>query len=157
MLNASQLQALKTHMLTIPELQAAIAAGDDMALAAYYNAEKTPAFVVWRTRIMPAEYVQAITWTEVDTLTVGKARIWEWLTSNQSQAINAALLNVRQGISDAFASAATTRTALTALAKRNATVLETLFATGTGTTATPATLVIEGAINYAEISHARSM
>ena len=104
------------------------------------NLPASPAFWVWRT-VQAYEYKASggIVWTEVDALTVGKARIFEWLTGNLTMPINAADANVRGGITDAFAAGTTTRTQLTALGREQATIAEKLFATGTGTTASPAT------------------
>jgi hypothetical protein len=109
-------------------------------VATAYNLPAALAFWVWRT-INPSEYKGAggIVWTEVDALTAGKARIFEWLTGNLTLPINASDANVRGGITDAFAAGTTTRTNITALGREQATRAEKLFATGTGTTASPAT------------------
>jgi hypothetical protein len=122
---------------------------NDVLLAELYNAATT--FVVWRTNLSPAEYREAIVWTEVDALTVGKARIWEWVTQQMTAPIDASKVNVRQGLMDCWASNTTTRTQLTAAAKRAASKAEKLFATGTGTTATPGTLGWEGTLSYTDI------
>ena len=111
---------------------------NDVLLAALYNTAS--AFIVWRTDLSPEEYREAIVWTEVDALTIGKARIWDWITQNMTAPINASSVNVRQGLMDCWASNTTTRTQLVVAGKRAATKAEKLFATGTGTTAAPGTL-----------------
>jgi hypothetical protein len=66
--------------------------------------------------------------------------------------INPSITNIRQGIQDIFTGAqlATTRQALVALAKRQATRAEHLLSTGTGTTANPALVTSEGTVSEAE-------
>jgi hypothetical protein len=126
------------------------------AMANWLNELTSPAWIVWRTNVPPAEYRDAITWTEVDALTAGKARIWEWITQNMTAALNAGSANVRTGLADCWASNTTTRTNLLAIAKRTATKAEKLFSTGTGTTATPATLGWEGMLSPDDIVRAIS-
>jgi hypothetical protein len=127
------------------------------AMAAWLNQLTSPAWIVWRTNVEPAEYRDAITWTEVDALTTGsKFRIWEWLTMSMTAPIDFSRLNVRQGLQDCWASNTTTRTNLLAIAKRTATKAEKLFSTGTGTTATPATLGWEGMLSADDIVRAIS-
>ena len=150
MLTDAQKVTIKADILANADTLAAYNNGNLDALEKLYNAEAAPAFVVWKTGVTPAEYRDAIVWTEVDALTVGKARIWEWITQNMTAPINAASVNVRQGLLDCWASNTTTRTQLTAAAKRNASRIEKLFATGTGSTASPATMVVEGPITYYE-------
>jgi hypothetical protein len=152
MLTDAQKVILKADILANADTLAAYNIGNLDALEKLYNAEAAPAFVVWRTNIPVEDYREAIVWTEVDNaaMTVGKARIWEWLTANMTLPINAAKTNVRQGLMDCWPSNTTTRTQLTAVAKRNASRIEKLFATGTGSTASPATMVVEGPITYHE-------
>jgi hypothetical protein len=88
---------------------------------------------------------------------VGKARIWDWL--GRLGTINAAKVNVRAGIDAAWVGNAAdlaVRAAVYVHCKRSATVLEKLFATGTGTDAVPATMVIEGSIGYQQVDEARA-
>ena len=134
---------------TDPAVVAALAIRNDVLLAELYNAAST--YIVWRTAVTPDQYREAIVWTEVDALTAGKARIWEWITQSMTAPLNAASANVRQGLMDCWASNTTTRTQLTAVAKRAATKAEKLFATGTGTTATPGVLGWEGTLSYTDI------
>ena len=148
MLTEAQRTTLKADILANQDTADKYAIGDLSSLANLYNADAAPSFVVWRTSIPPADYRDAIVWTEVDALTAGKARIWEWITQSMTGNLNAASANVRQGLLDCWASNTTTRTQLTAAAKRNASRIEKLFSTGTGSTASPATMVVEGPIGY---------
>jgi hypothetical protein len=133
-----------------PTVIAALALRNDVALAEWCNSAST--FVVWRPEVPVADYRDAITWTEVDALTTGKARIWEWLTARMTLPINAASAAVRQGIADAFGAGTATRAALLAVSKRFASQVESLFATGTGTDATPGALIYVGPVSLTEVS-----
>ena len=152
-LTSGQLQTLKTLVQADPIATALANAADDVGLAAWLNTGDAT-YTVWRTDLTIDECNAVIVWTEVDGLTAGKARIWEWMKS--LAVLNASRANIRQGILDAFASATATRTALTALAKRLASRAEKALASGTGTNASPATLTWEGQITYADASLIRS-
>jgi len=124
-------------------------------VAAAYNLPAQPDFWVWKTSVSPDAYtgLNSIVWTEVDQLSVGKARIFEWMTGGLTRPINAADPNVQKGIADAFGAQSVTRTNLATIAKRQATRAEKLYATGPGdgSQATPATLTFEGALGIADI------
>ena len=137
---------------TDPDVVAALAIRNDTELTRLYNLPST--FIVWRTDLQPAEYREAVVWTEVDALTVGKARIWEWITQQMTVPIDASKANVRTGIADCWATNTTSRANLLAAAKRAATKAEKLFATGTGTTATPGTMGWEGQITTEDVGRA---
>ena len=82
-------------------------------------------------------------WVLVDNLSVGKARIWEWLFNNESRSINAGKSNVRAGIDECWKGTAAMlaqRDVIYTHLKRNATLFEKAFATGSGTTNSPSTL-----------------
>ena len=127
---------------------------DEQVIANHYNAAGT--FIVWRTIVLLAD-IQAdagFDWTRVDNLTVGKARIWDGITRTGS--FNPSLSNFRAGISAAWTGVAAdtaVQNAILAQCKRASRVLEALFATGTGTTAVPGLLVVEGAINAQEVAN----
>lgn len=148
----SQLTALKADIQA--NFSAQWAAGQVNLIAESYNANAVPDFIVWKTSLDAPAYRAAITWTEVDALTVSKARIFEWLTGNLSLPINPSDSNVRQGIADCFGAGTTTRSALLAASKRKASRVEKLFATGTGSDATPGTLVFEGRISGSDVIEA---
>jgi hypothetical protein len=154
MLTTAQLTTLKAAILaetdaTFVDYRSQGATG---AMANWLNQITNPAWIVWRTDVSPNEYRDAITWTEVDALTTGsKYRIWEWLTMSMTAPIDFSRLNVRQGLQDCWASNTTTRASLLVVAKRTATRAEKLFSTGTGTTATPATLGFEGSLSPDDI------
>src|SRR5262245_24937125 len=50
-------------------------------VAKWYNLVAVPAFQVYRTSVPMSEIMlNGFDWTRVDNLSVGKARIWEWMT-----------------------------------------------------------------------------
>jgi hypothetical protein len=124
------------------------------AMADFYSAAH-PTFIVWRTSVTQDEIMQnGFDWTRVDNLANGPARIWEWMFNNQVRAINPSKLNVRDGIEAVWKGTAAdlaVRAAVYVHCKRNATKGEALFATGTGTTASPGALTFEGYISNGDI------
>ena len=154
-----QQATLKAYIETVPEWAAMPKTSD----TSYFIAEELkkdadPAFVVWKTSVNPDEIMKnGMDWTRVDNLTVGKARIWDWLT--RLSAFNPSKMNVRAGIDAAWVGTAAdlaVRASVYTHCKRNANRLEKLFATGTGTDADPGTMVVEGTLSYQEIDNARS-
>ena len=127
----------------------------------YYNAEKSPAVVVWKTLVGQDEIMQnGFDWVQVDNLTVGKARIWDWLFSNQQRAINPSKPNVRAGIAECWKGTAAllaVQAVVLGHCKRNASRIEALFATGTGTTVSPADLVFVGPLEEQDVTRAMSL
>lgn len=150
----AQLVALKADINGNPTLTALLAAGEIGQVVTHYNAPASPMFYVWRSSIPVEEYRDALVWTEVDGLTAGKARIWDWITGAMTLPINASKVAVRQGLSDAWASNTTTRPQLLAIAYRACNNVEKLFATGTGSEASPATMGYEGTISQADVEYA---
>jgi hypothetical protein len=73
--------------------------------------------------------------------------------------INASIASNRQFFDDIFSGAggANTRAALLIIWKRLASRVEKLYATGTGSDVSPATLVFEGTINHQDVQMARSL
>lgn len=122
-----------------PAIIAAHAARNDTELARLLNLPKTPTFYIWRSLVPQDEIMlNGFSWTEVDNLTVGKARIWEWLFDNERRAINATKPNVIAGIVECWSGTAgklAVRAAVLGHCQRAATVAERYFSTGAGTAA----------------------
>ena len=131
---------------------------DDQALADLYNADAVPGFVVWKTKTTQDEIMlNGFDWTRVDNLSVGKARVWEWLFDNASKSINPSKPNIRAGIDQTWVGTAAdlaVRSAVYAHCKRTATRAERLLATGSGVDATPGFLVYEGKLTAQQVSDA---
>jgi hypothetical protein len=150
-MNNEQLLILKAGILAETALAADIAAGNHSIILDYMNADST--FVVWKTKVLAQQIMEdAFIWTDVDQLTVGKSRIWDWLTRFGN--FNAAKATVRQGLADCFGAASAMATAIIPHLKRFATRAEKLYATGTGTTAAPGLLVFEGKIQMYDVVQA---
>ena len=94
-------------------------------------------------------------WTRVDNLSVGKARIWDQMFSVGN--INAANANIRAGIDATWVGTAAdlaVRVAVYAQCKRFASKFEKLYATGTGSDASPAVMTVEGSVDSSTIGEA---
>jgi len=153
-LTDAQMTTLANHIRanTDPLVITALADRNDTELARLYNLDSS--IYVWRTVIKPSEYKRSIVWTEVDTLNTGKARIWEWVSSMQSDDLDASDPNIRAGISEAFGAGTTTRANLLSIAKRLSSLYESVFAVGTGTEADPGKTVLEGPVTIQIIGKA---
>jgi hypothetical protein len=159
MLTTAQLQTLKAAIEADPVLNA-LPNNTDSAfeIAAQFNTEASPTFVVWDTRVSVDEIMRnGMDWARVDNLTVGKARIWDWL--GRLGTFDASKANVRAGIDAAWAGTAAdlaVRAAIYVHCKRNATRVEKVLATGTGSDASPATMTFEGSLSYQDAFNARN-
>lgn len=155
-----QLATLKAAILADPQLASKPMNSDGAYdIAKLLEAPSSPPVIVWRTAVQQDEIMQnGFDWVQVDNLTVGKARIWEWMFSNESRSMNPSKLNVRAGIDEAWKGTAAmlaVRAAVYVHCKRTANRGEAIFATGLGTDASPSTLSIEGSISWPDIEAAR--
>ncbi|HWS73672.1 MAG TPA: hypothetical protein VN324_00890, partial [Quisquiliibacterium sp.] len=102
-LTTEQLATLRAGVFADPTAAALLAAGNWQEVQAWLNAASSPAYTVWRTSVSQDEIMQnGFDWVRVDNLSVGKARIWEWLFDNQSATINPSKANVRAGIDETW-------------------------------------------------------
>jgi hypothetical protein len=157
MLTPAQMATVKADILATPELNAFPNTADGaFAIAALYNQLASPAFVVWRSNVSTPDIRAALIWSEYDGLTISKQNAFGFLCSNGT--VNAALTNVRAGISSIFGGAQQSGNlaAMLAIAKRDATRIETLLASGAGTSGTPATMGFEGVVSYQDVQSARN-
>lgn len=146
-------------------LQAFVDAVDDQSIAEWYNTDASPAVWVYITALSKATILQGtsedgttFTWVGNGFITrsVGELMAWQELFSLNGT-VDAAKSGTRQAFLDIFSgagNAALNRTHLAAIARRRATRLEKLFATGTGSTAAPATMTLEGALTYLDVARA---
>jgi hypothetical protein len=151
-------------------LKAAIAAETDAAfveyrtngqtnqMAAFFNEPSSPAFVVWRTSVSQDEITQnGFDWVRVDNLSVGKARIWEWMFGNAQRVFNPSKANVRAGIDECWKGTTAdlaVRAAVYTHCKQTATRGQKIYATGTGTDVDPGLMTFTGQISSSDISAA---
>lgn len=131
---------------------------DNAALAILYNQVAFPAFIVWKTTVPTRDIKDSMNWTEYISRSAAERGAFEMMISDGS--INPSRPNVRQGVADIFsgvgAAPTALRAAILALSKRSATRAEKLFAVGTGSDASPATMTFEGFLTYQDVSQARS-
>lgn len=153
-LTAQQKVTLKAHIEATPDLNQLYVDGNLDGLAALLNTIASPAFIVWKSLVSRADIMQnGFDWVRVDNLSVGKSRIWEWLFEDTG-AINPSKPNVRAGIDEVWKGTQAdldVRAAVYVHCKRSASRIEKLFATGTGSEAVPATLVVEGPLSFIEL------
>lgn len=161
-LSPAQRTALKADILANTDTLQAYTDGNLEQLAALYNAPASPSFWVWRTSVSRADI-----YTRQNDLPVAGAQtgFWDWTTyKNQGVAeqnawtqmfmddvANFSLVNVRDGIAKIFtgsAAANAQRDHCLAIGRRLSSRLEKLFAVGTGSTVSPATMTVEGAAPY---------
>lgn len=144
-----QISTLKVLMNASPEALALAQAAEDIELAAWFNADDPGGYIVWRPDVSISEANAVMVWTEIDALSVGKARIWEWM--RLVPVLDYRQPSVRQGINDAFAGTST-RVAVTQVGKRIASRSEKALSTGAGTNVNPSTMTWFGQITYADAS-----
>lgn len=165
MLTAPQLAALKAEIDGDPVLAAKPLNSDgyfDTAVA--LNTQiAVPDFYVWRTSVSVAEIMSnGFDWTRVDNMTVGEARIWDFMT--QLGSIDPSKANIRGGVNEAFKGTAqddAMRLVIFGHCQEKASRTKKLFATGAGTStsdagigpATPSVLQV----NSLDIEMARAL
>lgn len=165
-LTNAQLTTLKASILADPVLTALPNTSDGaFEIAEVYALVAAPDFWVWRTSVPQAEIVGAPSpdattwsWTTYIGRSQGERDGWREMFTDTGS-INFALSNVRQGFVDIFSGAggAAQRTHLLAIGRRKANRAEKLFATGIGSTISPATMVVEGSLTYQDILTARNL
>jgi hypothetical protein len=165
-LTPAQLQTLKTNIAAntaevnyqgVPTAINALPNNDDanIAIAQWYNLAANPSFWAWRTSVSKGEFVNSVgpegttfNWTGNGFITrsVGEQTAWREIF-NGTNTVNPSLANVRQAFADI------------SIGRRLTTNAEKLFAAGTGTTGSPATMstTAEGSLNYQEVSTARNL
>lgn len=155
----AQLQTLKAAILAVPELaEKPMNSDGDYNIAAAINQTDPANYIVWKTSVSIDDIMRnGMDWARVDNLSVGKARIWDWI--GRLGAIDASKINVRAGIDAAWVGTSAdlaVRAAIYVHCKRAASTFEKWFSTGTGSDASPATMVIEGPVSYTDVGLARA-
>ncbi len=157
-----QLDTLNAYIQSVPAW-AALPNNTENAItvANGLNALASPDYWLWKTHLdLNTIMENGFDWVQVDNLTVGQARIWEWLFSNEARACNPSKANVRAGISEAWKGTAAkeaVRDVVLGHCKRKATVAEKIFSTGAGTLASPSTTTWEGMVSSYDVETARAV
>lgn len=156
-LTPSQMTTLRTACNAEPACTALATAADDVALAAWFNAS-SETYIIWRDNVPVDDIMRnGMDWTRVDNLTVGKARIWDWMT--RLGTINCTRPNIRAAIDATWVGTAAdlaVRATVYTHCKRPATRAEKALAAGAGTDASPSTPTWTGQVTYFEASTIRS-
>jgi hypothetical protein len=171
----AQKQTLRTHLLANQTQlafgagQASIASvfgaaslgsGDAQVIADHYNSVGVAGtHTVWKTSVAIDKVGDAINGTELAGLSSLNNTRLQTLAVFSATGVNPSLANRRQFFDDIFCGAGgtNTRAALLVLWKRLCTNLEKVFATGTGSDASPATLVVEESITGNGVSDIHGM
>ena len=157
-LTTEQLAVFQASLLaeTDPDLVFRRDNGQAGRVAEWYNEPRVPSLIVWKTSLQLEEITSnGFDWVRVDNLSVGKARIWEWMFGSKDKSINPSKPNIRAGIAEVWkGTAADLAVQATVLnhCKRGTSRIEALFAVGTGTAADPATMGFEGLLTEMDIS-----
>lgn len=157
-LGLSQMSALKTACLAdVLVCKPLHDAADDVGLVSYFNTT-APTYIVWRTNVQIDEIMRnGMDWARVDNLSVGKARIWDWM--GRLGTLDCSKANIRAGIDATWVGTAAdlaVRATVYTHCKRAATRAEQTLATGAGTDASPSVMSFQGSISVAEASLIRS-
>ena len=170
MLTIAQSQVVKNDIIADPVLNAYPNNSDgNTAIALAYDAVAAPDFWVWRTRVSKREYTNEASvdgtlfnWTGTGYIgrSAGERDAWRELFNEQGF-VNPSMANVRQAVQDIFSGATppapANRTHLLTVSRRKTTRIEKLLATGTGSTASPATMGFEGSLTYQDVEVARNL
>ena len=159
-LSTAQLAVLRAAILADPALATQPMDGNGNGfIADAFNLLASPAFTVWKTSITLMEVGKAIRSSDVANLTTANTNRLTVTAAFSGGVFDPANLDTWAGFDDIFsvAGAAPTRANLLALRKRLAKRIEKLFATGTGSDLSPATLVFEGTITPLDVDQARNL
>ena len=158
-LSSGQLATLKAAIIADATLNAQPNNSDGaFAIAAAMNLSASPAFTVWKTSVSIRDVGDKINGTELAGLSNLNTTRLQMVVMLSDSGINAVLNDRRQFFDDIFSGAGgtNTRANLLTLWKRLATRAEKLFATGTGSDASPATMTFEGTLSYQDVQTARN-
>lgn len=142
MLTDPQLAALKADLIANAASFPPGWYADEIARL-WYNQPASPAFYCWTSLITMSEVLDRMDdndWSQFDNLTAGQYNIWTEL--REAGGIKAYKSSNRKAVTECWkgtAAKALVATHILDMCKRTATRAEKLFATGTGTVASPAT------------------
>ena len=154
----SQLSALKTAIFASQDAAVITArnALNDTEIARLYNLPST--FIAWRTSVKRTDAMSTgFDWAQVDNLTTGQGRIWDWMFDTVDRTINPGDQSIRDGITECWkgtVAKVANATFIFTKCKRTLSEGEKVFATGTGTTVTPGVIGWEGTVSAQDASDA---
>ncbi len=156
-LTPAQLTALRTNILGSELAAKCTPFGDNpFDVAAAYNLPASPTWYAYRTNVSLGEIGDAFNGTELAGLTSLNLQRLQVIEQFTSSSVNFARADRRQFFTDVFSGAggATTRANIAAIWSRPVTRFERLYATGTGSTGSPGTMVIEDTLTPAIVAQA---
>lgn len=150
-----QLLTLKAALIADTNITDLKTAHDTQGIADYLSEQST--FIVTKTALSRHDILTGtsdegttFTWTGGAYITraPGERDAFREIF-NSTGFVNPSLASIKAAFADIFSGAggATNRTHISAMSKRKANNLEKIFATGTGTLASPGTLVVEGEVD----------
>jgi hypothetical protein len=157
----AQLATLKAYILA-DQVLSAYPQNTDGAydIAIKLNLTAVPDYIVWRTSVSQDEIMlNGFDWTRVDNLSVGAARVWQWMFDNGAKSFNPSRVNIRAGIDQVWKGTSpdlAVRAVVYTHCKRSATVFEKIFASGSGSDASPSTMELESPVSYQDVMAARN-
>lgn len=153
MLRPSQFSTLKTFLETDPTFAPLVASRHLGRIVRLLN-QKDNTFIAWNDEVTISEFITAASFdpTAIGPLTAAQYRMWETFTN--LGIIDMGRQNMRQLITAIFGSGSVNELSMLATGKRTATVAEKVFASGTGTDASPARLTFTGDLSINEIEQA---
>jgi hypothetical protein len=151
-LSPAQKTALKTFILADAQMGPLVAAQNESGAYDLWNVTANPAFTVWRSLVSLKELGDNIVATDIANMTAVNVSRLDSMFMICPSGVNASMADRRAAFADIFSGAAgaATLAKLTPLWKRLANRTEKFFATGTGSDASPATLVVEGMMTFNE-------
>jgi hypothetical protein len=160
-LTPAQLATLKAYINSVPAW-AALPNDSDSAffIAGELNKLATPDYIVWRENVAASETGEAWVGTDIDAMSaLNMQRLQLLLASAGGNTFDMRRSDRRAGFENPFGTNQSngSRVAMRATWKRKGTVLEKVFATGTGSDASPAVTTVTGDIGYPEVQQARSL
>lgn len=155
-LSALQLDALKAAIVADSALTQWRAARRDDLIAAYYNEPASPTFTIWRRDVTAEEIGNAWVGTDIDGMSaLNMQRLQLMFASRPSGLFDMTRADLRAAFENPFGTNQNnaSRVAMRTVWKRTINRVERLFATGTGSDATPGVAPWYGTIDTNVISN----
>ena len=157
-LSETQRTTLAAHIRanTDQDVIDALAVRNDSELTRLYSLDSS--FIVWRLAIPASDVGKTVIYNALSALTTANtSRVQLFMDLNSKSFDGSA--DIEAYFDDTFSGAlngsgADCRAALSAMQRRAASVAESIYATGTGNTSTPGTLVFQGTISTDDVGRA---
>lgn len=159
-LTTAQLQALKASIQADPILGPLPNTVDNnIHIAEEYNKPASPTFTVWKSSVSIYEVWNAINGVELDGLTTGNKTTLNVIAAFAVSGLDPTKADKRTLFDNIFSGAGGTQTRgnLAILWRRQASRVERLYATGTGSDPSPGLLVFEGTITWQDVNTALNL